>query len=153
MQMVARAIGYLFIGVLCLVGPILLVLCLRSSIKTGIFIHDSVVVDGTILSLEPVYVPQRSRTVYKPVFRFWSSDGQIHLVMADSAAHVFKPFKAGDRIRVLYPADHPELARINTFAQMWSFEAVSGFLGAALTMFPIALFRRRRAKRRLDPAD
>ena len=144
----ARVIAYVFLGVLCAVGPLLLVLSLRSTIQTAMFVHGSVATDGKVLSLERVYAQRSSRYVYKPVFRFYSEDGKIHLVMASSDAHVFKPLRAGDSVRVLYPADHPELARIDSFAQMWSFQAVGGVLGAALTLFPISLIRKRRAQRR-----
>lgn len=144
----ARVIAYVFLGVLCAVGPLLLALSLRSTIQTAMFVHGSVATDGKILSLERVYAQRSSRYVYKPVFRFYGEDGKIHLVMASSDAHVFKPFRAGDYVRVLYPADHPELARIDSFAQMWSFQAVGGVLGAALTLFPISLIRKRRAQRR-----
>jgi hypothetical protein len=144
----ARLIAFLLIGVSFVVGPLLLLLALGSSIRMENFIRTSLAAEGTILELRPVYLPRRSRYAYRPVFRFTADDGRIWILTAASAAHLTTPFRPGDQIHVLYPRDHPELARIDTFAQLWNFPVVSGFLGAVLTLFPLLALRRKRALRR-----
>ena len=143
--LIARLIAYFFVGVLCAVGPGLLIISIASSIPTARFVLASTATDGKIVSLDRVYY--RSRYGYLPVFRFTANDGQIHMIRADSSTSLVR-FKPGDRIRVLYLRDHPETARIDTFAQLWMPQFILGLVGVFFTTVPVRILMRKRAVRR-----
>ena len=143
---IARLIAYFFVGVLYAVGPVLLLIAIVSSIPTAEFVLASTATDGKIVELEPIY-SKRYRYVYEPVFRFTANDGQTHMLRSYSNTS-FVPFKPGDRIRVLYITDHPETARIDSFAQLWMPQFVLGVLGAMFSAISVRIQIRRRAIRR-----
>ena len=145
--MIARLIAYFFVGVLYAVGPLLLLIAIASSIPTAEFVLASTATDGTVVDLERVYWPHRSKEVYLPVFRFSSNDGQTHMIRSSSNTALV-PFKRGDRIRVLYLKDHPETARIDTLPQLWMPQLILAVLGAVFTAFSVRIPIRKRALRR-----
>ena len=86
---IARLIAYLFVGVLCAVGPLLLLIAIVSSIPKVEFVRNSVASDGKIIDLQPMNSRQFSKEVYKPVVRFADDNGQTRLFVADSRSGSF----------------------------------------------------------------
>jgi hypothetical protein len=143
----ARLIAYFFVGVLCAVGPVLLLIAIGSSIPTAKFVLASPATDGKIINLQHAYSTRRSKEDYKPVVRFTASNGQTHMFIADSRAGLVSQ-KTGDTIPVLYLNDHPETARIGTFVQLWMAQFVLGIVGVSFTIVPVRILIRRKARSR-----
>ena len=141
-SLIARLIAYFFVGVLCIVGPLLLLIAAITSVPKIEFVCNSTAAEGKIISLERVYSIQRSKDVYKPVVRFYDGDGKIHIFVADSRAG-FHLLQDGDRVPVLYLKDHPEIARIDTISQLWMPQPLMAFLGTLLLVFPVRILKQR----------
>jgi hypothetical protein len=139
---IARLIAYLFLGVLHAVGPLLLLIAIISSTPKVEFVRNSVVSDGTVIALQPMYSRQFSKQVYKPVVRFTDGNGQTRLFVADSRSGI-DPLKPGDSFRVLYLRNHPETARIDTIAQLWMPQLILAFIGVVFVVFSVRILIRR----------
>ena len=146
--MIARLIAYFFVGVLCAVGPLLLLIAIALSIPTARFVFTSTAADGKIIYLQRAYSRRFSKEVYKPAVRFTANDGQTHIFVADSRTGLV-PLKPGDAIRVLYIKDHPETARIDTFPQLWMPQLILGIVGVFFTIVPLRIMLRKRTLSRV----
>jgi hypothetical protein len=144
--MLGRLIAYFFVGCLYAVGPLLLLIAIASSVPTARFISAGIAADGTIIDLNRVYLPSRSKEVYLPVFRFTADDGQTHMIMANSNAN-WIPFKRGDHVRVVYLKDHFETARIDSIPQLWMAQIILAFIGAVFCALSIWMIRRKSGNR------
>jgi hypothetical protein len=142
--MIARLVAYFFVGALFAVCPLLLVIAIGSSIPTARFVLASTAADGKIIYMERVYSRRFSKEVYKPVIRFTDNDGRMHIFMAESRMGLV-PLKAGDTIRVIYIASHPETARIDTFPQLWMAQFILGLVGIFFTTVALRILMRKRA--------
>ena len=144
-ELAGRLIGYLFIGSFCIAGPVLLMLALGTAVQ-----RTALVMSG--LRAEAVVIAARaggsSRPTYAPVFQFAATDGRTYTVISDvygeeSAVHF------GSRLRVLYRPDHPESARIDAFAPLWTLPLVLGAVGLGFSVVPaivLVSWMRRRAE-------
>ena len=141
---IARLIAYFFVGVvLHAVGPLLLLIAIVSSIPKVEFVRNSVVSDGTIIALQPMYSRRFSKEVYRPVVRFADGYGQTRLFVADSRSGI-DHLKPGDSVRVLYLRNHPETARIDTIAQLWMPQLILAFIGVVFVVFSVRILIRRK---------
>jgi len=140
---IARLIAYFFVGILCAVGPLLLLIAIVSSIPTLEFVRNSLVSHGTITSLQRSYSRQFSKEVYKPVVRFTDSNGQTRFFVADSRSGI-ATLKPGDSVRVLYLKDRPETARIGTIAQLWMPQLILALIGTVFVVFSVRILIRRK---------
>jgi hypothetical protein len=111
--LIARLTAYFFLGVLHTAGPVLFLIAIISSIPKAEFVCNSVVADGIVVGLQPVYFRQFSKDIYHPVVRFTDAGRRAHLFMAPNRGGLV-PLKPGDSVSVLYLKGHPETARINT---------------------------------------
>lgn len=144
--LIARLIAYFFVGVLCAVGPIMLLIAIGTSIPTATFVLAGTATDGKIVYLQREYSRRFSKEVYNPVVRFTANDGQIHMFVAESRMGLV-PLKSGDTIRVIYIASHPETARIDTFAQLWMAQFILGLVGIFFTTVTVRIMMKKRALR------
>ena len=138
---IARLISYFFVGMLCAVGPLLLLIAIVSSIPKLDFVRNSLVLHGTITSLQRLYSRQFSKEVYKPVVRFTDSSGQTRLFVADSRSGI-ATLKPGDSVPVLHLKDRPETAR--TIAQLWMPQLILALIGAVFFVFSVRILSRRK---------
>lgn len=148
-ELAGRLIGYLFIGSFCIAGPVLLMLALGTAVQRA-----ALVMSG--MRAEAVVIAERasgsSRVTYAPVFQFAAADGRAYTVISDvygeeSAVHF------GSRLRVLYWPSHPESARIDAFAPLWTLPLVLGAVGFGFSVVPaivLVSWMRRRAEA-VDP--
>jgi hypothetical protein len=146
--LISRLIAYVFVGIVYAVGPLFLIIAIGLSIPTARFVSDAIATDGTVIDIQPVYIPRRSRYFYLPVFRFIASDGQTHMLRAESSVSLVR-FKRGDSIRVLYLKDHPETARIDTIPQLWMPELILASLGVIFTALAVRIHLRKRSLRQM----
>jgi len=142
---IARLLGWFFVGIFYAVGPLLLLVAIVSSIPTVFFVRNGVVADGTVIDLDRVYSSRLSKEVYKPIVRFATPDSRIRLMVADSNVRL----KPGDHIRVIYLKGHPETARVDTIGQLWMPQLIFAIVGALFSLFSVRVLVGRRRRRQL----
>ena len=151
-DLVARLIAYVFVGSFCIAGPVCLVIALGSTLQRAALIYSGLEAEGTVIAKQP---SGSTRVTYAPVFRFTASDGRAYVVASDVSGRE-SAFKYGQHVRVLYWQDHPESARIDAFAALWTFPLVFGVVGAAFSVIPavvVAGWMRRRRTSRGEPGS
>jgi hypothetical protein len=142
----ARIIAYLFVGVLCAAGPVMLLVATGTGMERALFIRSSLSADGVIVALRPVRRYSSSSKSCWPVFRFTAKNGRSFTVTSNIAESP-PPWQPGDTVPVLYQQDHPENAHIDSFFQLWRPQVIVGIVGAVFSAIPLLIFlRRRRSK-------
>src|SRR5579863_10253747 len=99
-KLLQRAIAYLFVGSILLMGPFLVALAVIGTISNAIFIHTSVATSGTIIEMRPVRATRNGRS-YAPVFRYTADDGEIYILVSSNSGSRTS-FAVGQQVRVLY---------------------------------------------------
>ena len=138
-----RLIAYLFLGSFCVAGPVLLIVALSAAAQRGALIYFGMHTEGTVIAKRTT---GSSRPTYAPVVQFTAIDGRTYTFVSNVYGRE-AAFQYGERVPVLYRQNHPELARIDAFAQLWTLPLVSGVVGAAFSIIPalmIVAWRRRR---------
>jgi len=137
-----RAIAYLFVGAILLMGPFLVTLAVIAAVRNVLFIHTSIATSGTILEMRPVR-GSRHRYSYAPVFRYTADDGETYIIVPKNSGRSTS-FKVGETVRVLYQHGHPESAKIDSLFQLWAFEMIGGAVGGAFCFIPAMVIVRRK---------
>jgi len=88
-------------------------------------------VDGKIVWMERVHRVNRTGYWYMPVVRFPLENGQAFTVRSNRGSNP-PALKVGDAVKVYYKPDHPELALINTFEQLWAADTGLAFVGVVM---------------------
>lgn len=145
--MVARLIAYVFLGSFCIAGPLCLFAALGSTLQRAALIYSGLRAEGTVIAKKQM---GSTRATYAPVFQFVASDGRTYVVSSDVYGKE-SAFKYGDHVRVLYRHDHPESARIDAFAPLWTFPLVFGVVGAAFSVIPAIVLASWMRRRRTCP--
>lgn len=142
-EWVGRGIAYVLIGSFCLVGPLLLCIGLGSALQRTALLYSGLRADGTVIAKRAT---GSSRVTYAPVFQFTAADGRSYIVNSDVSGRE-SAFDYGEHVRVLYRPDHPESARIDALASLWTFPFVFGVVGGAFSVIPaLALTRWKRRR-------
>jgi hypothetical protein len=131
-ELVARLIAYTFVGSFCVAGPLGLAVALGSAAQRTVLIYSGLRAAGTVVAKRPTGA---SRVTWAPVFQFTASDGRAYVVSADVYGRE-TAFSYGQRVRVIYPRSHPQDARIDAFAQLWTLPLVVGVVGAGFSIIP-----------------
>jgi len=142
-DLVARLIAYVFVGSFCIAGPLCVVVAAGSALQRAALIYSGLQAEGTVIAKQQ---SGSTRVTYAPVFRFTASDGRAYVVTSDVSGRE-SAFKYDQQVRVLYWQDHPESARVDAFAALWTFPLVFGAVGAAFSVIPalvVASWMRRR---------
>lgn len=144
-ELIGRLIAVLFVGSFCIVGPLCLAVALGSALQRAALLYSGLHAEGTVIAKRQT---GSSRITYAPVFQFTAIDGRTYVVSSDVYGQE-SDFRYGQRIRVLYRERHPESARVDAFAQLWTFPLVAGVVGAGFSVIPTLVLvnwiRRRRA--------
>ncbi len=148
-DLVARLIAYVFLGSFCITGPLCLCIALGSTLQRAALVYSGLRAEGTVIAKQQ---SGSSRISYAPVFQFTASDGSTHVVSSDVYGRE-SAFKYGEHVRVLYGRDHPESARIDAFASLWTFPLVFGVVGAALSFIPAIIMARWMRRRRTSGGE
>jgi hypothetical protein len=140
-----RLIAYVFLGSFCVAGPLLVVFALGTAVQRATLLISGARAEATVIGAQQT---GSTRVSYAPVFRFTASDGHSYTVSSDVYGKQ-SAVRYGERIRVLYRPDHPESARIDAFAPLWTLPLVAGVVGAGFSVVPaivlVAWMRRRGA--------
>jgi hypothetical protein len=142
-DLVARLIAYVFLGSFCIAGPLCLFIAVGSALQRAALIYSGLRAEGTVIAKQQMGT---TRVTYAPIFQFAASDGRTYVVTSNVYGQE-SAFKYGEHVRVLYRRDHPESARIDAFAALWTFPLVFGVVGAAFSVIPalvLASWMRRR---------
>jgi hypothetical protein len=149
-DLVARLIACVFLGTFCIVGPLCLLIALGSALQRAALIYSGLRAEGAVIGKQQM---GSTRVTYAPVVQFAASDGRTYVVSSDVYGRE-TAFKYGGHVSVLYRQDHPESARIDAFAPVWTFPLVFGVVGAALSVVPaivLASWMRRRRTSQGEP--
>ena len=114
--------------VICL-GCLALVVALASSLHTWRFTRVAQRASGTVIEMREDTDKDSGSVSYAPTFRFQDATGAEHTV-ASSFFSAPPEFRVGDRVGVLYRADSPTSARIDSYWQVWGLPSLSGILGS-----------------------
>lgn len=106
-------------------------IALTNAISTIRLLRESVGVDGKIVWMERVHRVNRTGYWYMPVVRFPLENGQAFTVRSNRGSNP-PALKVGDAVKVYYKPDHPELALINTFEQLWAADTGLAFVGVVM---------------------
>lgn len=139
----SRIVAYLFLGVVCSAGPIMLLIATATGIERALFIHSSLPADGVIVALRQPPSRRHTNQSRSPIFRFMASNGQSYTVTSYIAQRP-SPWRFGDHVPVLYQPGHPENASIDSFVQLWEPQVVLSIVGASFSSVPFLIFRARR---------
>jgi len=144
-EFIGRLIAYVFLGSFCIAGPLVLMLGVGKGVQRAALVISGLEAQATVIGAQAM---GSSRVSYAPVFRFTASDGRSYTVSSDLYGKE-SAIRFGERIRVLYWPEHPEAARIDAFAPLWTFPLVAGVVGGAFCVVPaivgVAWMRRRAA--------
>jgi hypothetical protein len=142
----ARIVAYLFLGIICAAGPVILSIVVVTGIERALFISSSASAQGVIVALRVVHPYRHSDRSRSPVFRFTTKDGSSFTV-ASNISQSPAPWQFGDQVPVLYQPGHPENAHIDSFVQLWEPQVILGIVGGAFSVIPLLIFVRRRRSR------
>lgn len=105
-----------------------------ASIWTGIsakgFVDDAVKADGVVIRLERRESgtgSDRSIT-YAPVFTFSDAKEQEHTIVSSSSSSPVA-YEVNEKVEVLYLADEPSEAKLNSFFSLWGLPVILGVIG------------------------
>jgi hypothetical protein len=138
-----KIIVYLFVGLVCVVGPGLLLVAAVTGVDRALFFHSAATAEGAIIAMRET--PQsagRTRKSFSPIFQFKAANGKNYTVNSNIAERPTS-WRLGGSVLVLYQPDHPENAHIDSFAQLWMLQVVVGVVGAAFSTIPVLILIRR----------
>jgi hypothetical protein len=142
-ELVGRLIGYVFLGSFCIAGPLLLVLALGVAVQRAALVVSGVHAQATVIG---AVRSGSTRATYAPVFQFTAANGRTYTVNSDVYGKE-SAVRFGKRVQALYWPNHPESARIEGFAPLWTLPLVTGAVGAGFSVVPaimlVAWMRRR----------
>jgi hypothetical protein len=144
-KIVARLIAIVFVSALMGMGPLLLVISSSLTLQRLVFLHDAERVQGQVVALRQAHTKRSSRPAYFPIFRFTATNGQSYTVTSTNGEQ--RTDWLGKPVPVLYLPRHPEDAHIDTFAQLWMAQMVTGAVGGGFSVIPLVVFLRRRRMR------
>lgn len=143
-SLVARLIAYVFLGSFCIAGPLLLVVALGAAMQRTALLYSGLRAEGTVIAKRQT---GSSRVTYAPVFQFTTNDGRTFVANSDVYGRE-SAYRFGEHVPVLYRQGHPESARIDAFAELWTLPLVTGVVGAGFSIIPaivlMSWLRRRR---------
>lgn len=124
-QPISSSIIFMALGPILLAGGIVLFFRQRARIAR------SIAAEGVVIELIPRRVrgefirvktadgiKLEQKYLYRPVVRFRTRDGRTIRFVSNIAMRP-APYQVGDRVSVLYEADHPKQAQINRFLNLW----------------------------------
>ena len=146
----ARIIAYGFLGVFAIGSLVLLAIAVGSTVQRAALIFSGSRAEGTVVAKKQVGRLKGGAAAFAPMLQFTASDGRTYVVTSDLSGPE-SAYRFGQHLRVLYQPDHPDGARIDAFAPLWTLPLVTGVVGAAFSIVPgivvVSWRQRRRAAR------
>jgi hypothetical protein len=145
-QPVNSSLILLILGPTLLAGGIFLFFSQRARIARSIAAEGEVIeliprrVRGEFIRIKTADgIKLEQKYLYRPVVRFRTQDGRTVRFVSNIAMRP-APYQVGDRVSILYEADHPKQAQINRFINLW-FNTIMLISFGLLTMGMGLLFR------------
>jgi hypothetical protein len=135
-----KIVVYLFVGLVCVVGPGLLLIAAVTGVERALFLHSAATAEGAIIALRETQ--SAGSKSFFPIFQFKAANGKSYTVTSNIAERPTS-WRLGGPVRVLYQPDRPENAHIDSFAQLWMLQVVVGVVGAAFSTIPVLILIRR----------
>lgn len=110
-------------------GCAALVGALATSLHTWHFTRIAQRTSGTVIEMQEQTDKDSGSISYAPTFRFQDASGAEQTV-ASSFFSSPPEFRVGDRVGVLYRADSPKSARIDSYWQVWGLPSLLGIIGS-----------------------
>lgn len=123
--------------ILGLLGVILLAVATWTALSSHRLQRDGLRADGEVIEL----VRKRDDdgdTTWAPVFRFTTADGKV-IDVQSSISSAPASHAVGESVQVLYRADAPHAARIDSFFQLWGLSLIVGGLGVLFGSMTLGL--------------
>ena len=144
----ARIFAYGFIGAFAIGSLVLLAIAVGSTVQRATLIFSGSRAEATVVAKKQVGRLKGGAAAFAPMLQFTASDGRTYVVKSDFSGPE-SAYRFGQHLRVLYHSDHPDGARIDAFAPLWTLPLVTGVVGAAFSIVPAIVVvnwgRRRRA--------
>jgi hypothetical protein len=96
-----KIVVYLFVGLVCVVGPGLLLIAAVTGVERALFLHPAATAEGVIIALRETTTVDRTRKSSFPIFQFKAANGKSITVTSNIAE---SSWRLGGPVRVLY---HP----------------------------------------------
>lgn len=107
--------------------------------------------EGVVVGFERVGsapADQLAETFLVPVVRFTTTSGESVTFHGSIAEPFWSDYRAGKRVSVVYDPEHPEAARVDTWAELWFAPFLLWLVGAgAIFIPPFTLYRHFREQR------
>jgi hypothetical protein len=147
-SMGARIFAYGFLGAFAIGSLVLLSIAAFSTVQRTTLILSGTRAEGTVVAKKAVGHLEGGAGAYAPMLQFAASDGRTYVVTSDFSGPE-SAYQFGQHLPILYQPNHPDGARIDAFAPLWTLPLVSGVVGAAFSIVPVIVVvswgRRRRA--------
>lgn len=107
------------------------------TMRTCSFVADSVTVHGRIVDLVQDSGPRASG--FHTVFSFADTNGHPHTVTTSFATDP-PTHQIGNEVKVLFPVEHPESARIDSFSTLWLLPSIFYGFGSVFTVMGMGAY-------------
>jgi hypothetical protein len=117
------------------------------------FLQGAVSAPGKIIRLQEVApeADDETRTkTYRAVFQFTAADGKDHTLTSQLNAYP-AIHQVGEAVTVLYPAAHPEAAKIKNYWELWFHTTIFSVITAIFLVWRIVLARHQSAAASTGP--
>jgi hypothetical protein len=151
-SMGARIFAYGFIGAFAIGSLVLLAIAVASTVQRVTLIFSGSRAEGTVIAKKQVGHLKGGAAAYAPMLQFTASDGRTYVVTSDLSGPE-SAYRFGQHLRVLYQPDHPDGARIDAFAPLWTLPLVTGLVGSAFSVVPAIVVLSWRRRRRAETSE
>ncbi|MFJ2988718.1 DUF3592 domain-containing protein [Collimonas sp. NPDC087041] len=112
------------------IGVLFLLIAAFSSVSTLKFKKTALHTDGIVARLNERISQEKGKTsvLYYPVFAFINTNGTPQIVESSSGSHP-AAYSVGDKVPMLYPADNPQDAQVDSVFGLWISTIVFALLG------------------------
>lgn len=142
----ARIVAYGFVGAFAIASLVLLAIFVCATVQRAALIFSGSRTEGTVVAKKQVGHLKGGAVAYAPMIQFTAGDGRTYVLTSDLSGPE-SAYRFGQRLRVLYYPDHPDGARIDAFAPLWTLPLVTGVVGAAFSVVPAMVFVNRGRRR------
>jgi Protein of unknown function (DUF3592) len=142
-----RIFAYGFIGAFAIGSLVLLSIAVFSTVQRATLILSGSRTEGTVVAKKQVGRLNGGAAAYAPMLQFTASDGRAYVVTSDLSGPE-SAYRFGQHLPVLYQPNHPDGARIDAFAPLWTLPLVTGVVGAAFSIVPAIVVMSWRQRRR-----
>jgi len=148
----ARIFACCFIGAFAIASVVLLAIAAGSTAQRARLVITGSRAEAIVVAKRQSPQTQDGVHLYAPVVRFTAGDGRTYVVTSDMSGPESK-YQFGQHLRVLYQPDHPDGARMDAFAPLWTLPLVAGIVGTAFSIIPAFVIARWRWQRRVAAGE